>query len=64
MNQIKDQERVEPTISYQIVPGSFCGQEVTWIYESHDGAFQRHHGPYWYRRSAQDQIKSWEREGK
>jgi hypothetical protein len=45
--------------SYQIVPGTFYGEACTWIYESHDGAFQRHWGPYWSPESAQAQIKAW-----
>jgi hypothetical protein len=46
-------------ISYQIVPGTFYGSEVHWIYESHDGAFQKHWGPYWSSESAQAQIQAW-----
>jgi hypothetical protein len=45
--------------SYQIVPGTFYGSEVHWIYESHDGAFQKHWGPYWSPESAQAQIQAW-----
>jgi hypothetical protein len=50
---------MQSAISYQIVPGTFYGQPVTYIYESHDGAFQKHWGPYWSAESAQAQIQVW-----
>jgi hypothetical protein len=46
-------------ISFQLVSGTFYGEPVTWIHESHDGALVRQYGPYWSHESAQAQINSW-----
>ncbi len=50
---------MQATVSFQLASGTFYGQAVTWIYESHDGAFIRHYGPYWNVESAQAQIQAW-----